>query len=90
MPHRKSQAAVLIVAIELTKLKVKQKLAHEKEQVWEEANYVYGAFLRLAFFRLKVCWDRYAGMRACMCMCVVKECGVWIGDGRGFITPTYN
>lgn len=48
------QAAVLVVAIELTKLRVKRRLAHEKEQVWEEANYVYGAFLRLAFFRLKV------------------------------------
>lgn len=47
------QAAVLIVAIELTKLKVKRKLAHEQERVWEEANYIYGAFLRLAFFRLK-------------------------------------
>ena len=45
--------AVLIVAIELTKLKVKRKLAHEQERVWEEANYVYGAFLRLAFYRLK-------------------------------------
>jgi len=48
-----SVAAVLVVAIELTKVRVRTRLAAESEAVWEEANYIYGAYLRLAFFRLK-------------------------------------
>jgi len=48
-----SVAAVLVVAIELTKVRVGTRLAAESEAVWEEANYIYGAYLRLAFFRLK-------------------------------------
>ncbi len=48
-----SVAAVLVVAIELTKVRVRKHLASEAEAIWEEANYIYGAYLRLAFFRLK-------------------------------------
>lgn len=48
-----SVAAVLVVAIELTKVRVGTRLATESEALWEEANYIYGAYLRLAFFRLK-------------------------------------
>lgn len=75
-PTHTQKAAVLIVAIELTKLKVKRKLAHEQERVWEEANYVYGAFLRLAFFRLKARGERL--IDSCMVF------GGWRGEeGRG-------
>lgn len=74
--HPPQKAAVLIVAIELTKLKVKRKLAHEQERVWEEANYVYGAFLRLAFFRLKARGWWHCCLGGCMR-------GLWVGMGKG-------